>query len=346
MKYIAVTLQQSTKRSGAKSPAANTETKNAMKKIVFITLMTMTATATWSQNEKPYIREGNSEYRDSKFEKAEVQYQKAVNEEPSSYEAAFNLASSYYKQDKLDEAKKTFENLAKSQTQSDKLAECYYNLGNTQLAMCEGAVAANKLDDAIKGCKEAIEYYKTSLRNNPNDKKCKYNFLYAKTLLDKLQQIKDQNQDNQRNQNQDQNQQQNQDNQQNKDNQQNQDQDADNDGIPDDVEKGDNPNNPRDTDNDGVPDYKDQDSDNDGIPDSKEAGKDPKNPQDTDGDGTPDYRDLDSDNDGKPDSENAKGMISQEDAERILDIINNADMQIQERVKDNQGKVKQHDKNW
>ncbi len=99
-----------------------------------------------------------------------------------------------------------------------------------------------------------------------------------------------------------------------------QDKDSDNDGIPDAVERGDNPNNPRDTDGDGIADYRDLDSDNDGLNDVVEAGgltdadSDgqadgtdgngdgmidlPQNdPVDTDSDGVDDYIDLDSDND-------------------------------------------------
>ncbi|MDA8629837.1 gliding motility-associated C-terminal domain-containing protein, partial [Bacteroidia bacterium] len=78
--------------------------------------------------------------------------------------------------------------------------------------------------------------------------------------------------------------------------------DSDGDGIPDEIEKGSDGNNPIDTDGDGTPDYRDLDSDNDGIPDEVEKGSDGNNPIDTDGDGTPDYRELDSDDDGIPDS--------------------------------------------
>ncbi len=81
------------------------------------------------------------------------------------------------------------------------------------------------------------------------------------------------------------------------------DDDSDDDGIPDAVEAGDDPEDPVDSDGDGTPDFQDEDSDNDGIPDAIEAGDDPEDPPDTDGDGTPDYQDEDSDNDGIPDSE-------------------------------------------
>lgn len=307
---------------------------------------TLVATA---QTEKPYIREGNGQYREGHYDQAENSYQKAFNENQSSYEAAFNLGDAFYRQGKYKEAKDKFAALAKSQTDSKKLGECYYNLANSQLGLCENAIKGNKLDEAIKEGKEALEYYKNSLRNNPDDKRCKYNYLYVKTLLDQLQDMKNQQQQNQ-DQNQDNQNQQQQQNQDENQPQNPENQDSDGDGIPDNVEKGDNPDNPRDTDGDGVPDYKDNDSDNDGIPDSVEAGKNPQQPQDTDKDGTPDYRDLDSDNDGTPDSEEAAALmgISKEDADRLLEAINKADSQTQKKVKDNQDtyRPKAHDKNW
>lgn len=318
---------------------------------LFLTSAICAATlAAAAQTEKPYVREGNSEYRSGKYDQAEVQYQKAFNENRSSYEASFNLGDAYYRQGKYKEAKEQFAALAKSQTDSQKLGECYYNLGNSQLRICEEAITANKLDEAIKTGKEALEYYKNSLRNTPDDKKCKYNYLAAKTMLDMLEKLKDSQQQNQdQNQNQDQQQQ----DQQNSDDKQQQNpenQDSDGDGIPDNVEKGDDQDNPRDTDGDGVPDYLDNDSDNDGIPDSVEAGKNPSQPKDTDGDGTPDYRDLDSDNDGTPDSEQAAALrgISKEDADRLLEAINKADSETQKKAKDNQDTYRQkaHDKNW
>ncbi|MCR5453861.1 MAG: tetratricopeptide repeat protein [Bacteroidales bacterium] len=318
---------------------------------LFLTSAICVATlAAAAQTEKPYIREGNGQYRDGHYDQAEVQYQKAFNENRSSYEASFNLGDAFYRQGKYKEAKEQFASLAKSQTESTKLGECYYNMANSQLGLCEEAIKGNKLDEAIKIGKEALESYKNSLRNHPYDKQCKYNYLYAKTLLDQLNKMK---QEQQQNQNQDQNQDQQQQQQQNEDDQQQQNpenQDSDGDGIPDNVEKGDDPNNPRDTDGDGVPDYLDNDSDNDGIPDSKEAGKNPAQPQDTDGDGTPDYRDLDSNNDGTPDSEEAAALmgISKEDADRLLEAINKADSDTQKKVKDNQDsyRPKSHDKNW
>jgi hypothetical protein len=75
------------------------------------------------------------------------------------------------------------------------------------------------------------------------------------------------------------------------------DDDSDNDGIPDSVEAGDQDTNtpPVDSDNDGDPDFTDLDADNNGILDASEGGND------ADGDGIPDSSDLDNDDDGLTD---------------------------------------------
>lgn len=349
-----------------------------MKKLL-IAILALSAMEAGAQNEKPYIRSGNEFYQNGEYDQAEAQYQKGINENASSYEAVYNLGLSQYRQGKFAEAQNTFTNLIKSQTEPSKLAECSYNLGNTMLSLAtmdditkaaqgnqpanmtqiqqtmqginRPAGKGNDIDNRIKYCKQAIENYKTSISNEPGNKECKYNFLYAKELLKMLEKMKQEQQQNQQNQNQENQQQQNQQNQ-NQENQSNpENQDTDGDGIPDDVEKGDDPDNPRDSDGDGIPDYKDQDSDNDGIPDSEEAGPKPQEPQDTDHDGIPDYRDTDSDNDGIPDSEDPdmkRQGISQEDAERILEAINRKDAQTQEKAKQAMEKSKQtkHDKNW
>ena len=98
--------------------------------------------------------------------------------------------------------------------------------------------------------------------------------------------------------------------------------DDDGDGIPNGVE---GCASDEDTDGDKLPDWQDPDSDNDGIPDDIEKGerdgagnckhtKPPDNnwPCDTDGDGIPDYRDVDSDGDGLLDSDedtNGDGLV-------------------------------------
>ena len=150
-----------------------------------------------AQQERKFIREGNDLFNKQDFEKAEVEYRKALDTEVKSYEGAFNLGDALYKQKKFDEALQQFQSLAQNEKDKEKLGELYHNIGNTLLAM-------NKLD-------ESIEAYKQSLRNRPNSQETKYNLEFARK-----QKQDQQNQD----QNQDQNKDQQNKDQQNKDQQQ------------------------------------------------------------------------------------------------------------------------------
>lgn len=148
--------------------------------ILFLISMAFTATA---QKERKFVRGGNELYNKQDFEKAEVEYRKALDKEAESYEAAFNLGDALYKQKKYDEALQQFINLAKQETNPEKLGELYHNIGNTLLSM-------EKTD-------ESIEAYKESLRNRPGSEETKYNLEFArhKKQQNQQDQNKDQNKD-------------------------------------------------------------------------------------------------------------------------------------------------------
>ena len=154
-----------------------------------------------AQQERKFIREGNDLFDKQDFEKAEVEYRKALDTEVKSYEGAFNLGDALYKQKKFDEALQQFQSLAQNEKDKEKLGELYHNIGNTLLAM-------NKLD-------ESIEAYKQSLRNRPNSQETKYNLEFARK-----QKQDQQNQDQTQDQNKDKNKDQQNKDQQNKDQQQ------------------------------------------------------------------------------------------------------------------------------
>lgn len=148
--------------------------------ILFLISMAFTATA---QKERKFVRGGNELYNKQDFEKAEVEYRKALDKQAESYEAAFNLGDALYKQKKYDEALQQFVNLAKQETNPEKLGELYHNIGNTLLSM-------EKID-------ESIEAYKESLRNRPGSEETKYNLEFArhKKQQNQQDQNKDQNKD-------------------------------------------------------------------------------------------------------------------------------------------------------
>lgn len=178
-----------------------------------LTLMTvlMVTMNAFAQQERKIIRSGNELFNKQDFEKAEVEYRKALDTKEDSYEAAFNLGDALYKQKKYEEALQQFDNLVKGETDKERLGELYHNIGNTLLAM-------NKPQ-------ESIEAYKQSLLNRPVSQDTKYNLEFARQLLQQQQQ--NQQQDNNQQQNQDQQNQDQQNQDQQNQNQQNQEQNKD-----------------------------------------------------------------------------------------------------------------------
>ncbi len=169
-------------------------------KLIFIFGLILSATNVFAQKERKYIRQGNREFENEKFEESEIDYRKAIDlDEKKSHKPLFNVGDALYKQEKYEEAVDQFNNLTDYELSKEEKAKIYHNLGNSLLQ-------SNKLQ-------ESIEAYKNALRNNPNDMDTKYNLAYAQKKLEEQQQQQDQNQD-QNQDNQDQNQdQKNQDNQ-------------------------------------------------------------------------------------------------------------------------------------
>ena len=267
-----------------------------MVKSMIITVVTLLAA--WpaiAQQERKFIREGNELFEKQDFEKAEVEYRKAADKKANSFEAAFNMADALYKQKKYDEALEQFSALAKQETDKERLGEIYHNIGNTLLAM-------EKTD-------ESIEAYKNSLRNRPASEQTKYNLEFARHKQQQDQQNQDQNKD----QNKDKNKDQNKDNQdQNKDqNQDQQDQNKDQ--------------------QDQNKDRQDQNKDQQNK-DQQDQNKDQQNKDRQD-----QNKDQQNKNDQNKDQQQQhpqqqQGKISKEDAERLLEALQNDEKNVQEKV--------------
>lgn len=159
--------------------------------------------------ERDFIRKGNRNYKDSLFIDAEVNYRKALEENPSSSVSMYNLGNTLILQNKHQDAMEQYQTAIKFEKDKMKLSKSYHNAG--------------VLLQASKDYAKAIEVYKQALRNNPKDDETRYNLALCQKLLeDQQQDQQDQNQDqNQDNQDQQQEQKdQQQDQQQNQDQQQ------------------------------------------------------------------------------------------------------------------------------
>jgi len=135
-----------------------------------------------AQQERKFIRQGTNEYKSDKYVESEEFYRKALDKDPKSFEAKFNLADALYKQKKIDASLKLLEELEQNEKNPQRLAQIYHNKGNIYFA-------ANKLD-------ESIDNYKKALKQNPNDDQTRYNLIAAQ----KMKQQQDQNKDQQKQQ--------------------------------------------------------------------------------------------------------------------------------------------------
>jgi tetratricopeptide (TPR) repeat protein len=162
--------------------------------------------------ERRLVRKGNREYERKDFDRSIDNYSRALQHDPSSFEAKFNTANVQFRKafvdtlqidtKMLEKAEKTLRKLAQDSTRTalDR-ADVAYNLGNTLFMQ--------------QKFKEALTCYRDAMRLNPDDKQAKYNYALTKEMLKQQQQQQQQQQDqNQDNQNQEQ--EQNQENQQNK----------------------------------------------------------------------------------------------------------------------------------
>ena len=137
------------------------------------------------KTDRDYLRSGNKLYNDSLFIKAEVDYRKALEINPKSTDAMFNLANALLMQQKAKEAMEQYESVSKIEKDKNKLAQIYHNMG--------------VILQSSKQLPQCIEAYKESLRNNPKDNETRYNLALAQKQL-KDQQQNQQNQDQQQQQ--------------------------------------------------------------------------------------------------------------------------------------------------
>ena len=154
-----------------------------LQKIYIISLLLLAGVVSGHAQQKTdrdYLRSGNKLYNDSLFIKAEVDYRKALDINPKSTDAMFNLGNALLMQQKAKEAMEQYESVSKVEKDKSKLAEIYHNMG--------------VILQSAKQYPQCIEAYKESLRNNPKDDETRYNLALAQKLL-KDQQQNQQNQD-------------------------------------------------------------------------------------------------------------------------------------------------------
>lgn len=140
--------------------------------------------AAMAQSDRDYIRRGNRLMHDSIYDKAQVEYQKAIEKDNTNPVSHYNLANALLYQSKAEDAMKEYETAARLEKDKTRLAKIYHNMG----VVCQSAKQFDK----------AVACYRNSLRNDPSNNETRYNYALSLYQLKKNQQDQDnqdQNQD-------------------------------------------------------------------------------------------------------------------------------------------------------
>lgn len=161
------------------------------KKIICALLLSLALPcAVFAQSDKRDVRKGNRKFERGDYQQSQIDYQKALLKDSLSIVANYNLANSFYKLGKPEEAEKILSPIADTAFNAEGAPDIYHNMANVYLEE--------------KKYGEAVESYKNSLRLRPDDMETKANLAYAQKMLRQQQQQEQQQQqqqDNQDNQN-------------------------------------------------------------------------------------------------------------------------------------------------
>ena len=114
-----------------------------------------------AQADRSEVRAGNRQFRKGNWQKAEIDYRKALLKDSTSFAASYNLAGALYREENFEEAGKSLEAVRDAAPLSVNAADYYYNQGN---------VAVQGKDWGA-----AVEAYRQSLLRNPGDMEAKEN---------------------------------------------------------------------------------------------------------------------------------------------------------------------------
>ena len=143
--------------------------KNGKKSLGMLAVMLMVSASLYAQNDRNCIRQGNRAYKLQKWAQAETQYRKAIAKNGKNAQAIYNLGCALMMQQKDSVALQQYQNAAQLETNKQRRAKSYHNMG---------VIMQNHREYA-----KAIDCYKMALRNNPSDNETRYNLALCKKLL-------------------------------------------------------------------------------------------------------------------------------------------------------------------
>src|SRR5690554_7935699 len=151
---------------------------------MLLLLLTAAASNTAAQEERPHVRRGVALLEQERFAEAEAEFRSALQLKPSSFEAAYNLGTALFRQEKYDEALQQLQATSPfANDDKQRLASLFHNLGNSYLF-------GQNID-------QSIEAYKQALRHNPLDDETRYNLIAAMKLKDEQEEQEEEQHDQQ-----------------------------------------------------------------------------------------------------------------------------------------------------
>ncbi len=142
--------------------------KSEMARHIILILLLYVATMSYAQTDRQFVRNGNKHFYKQQYDKAEVQYRKAVSNNPSNPQALYNLGCALMMQNKDSAAIVQYQKATKVEKNKLRLASVYHNIG----VICQNH----------KMYGDAIKAYEQSLRNNPKDNETRYNLALCKKM--------------------------------------------------------------------------------------------------------------------------------------------------------------------
>lgn len=97
----------------------------------------------------PQMREGNALYRQGKFDKALPLYEQSVEKGSAEPVSFYNLGNAYFRNEKYEEAERTFDRVLNTNADSALRQRSFYNKGVSLSKQ-------NKLEESIAAYKEAV----------------------------------------------------------------------------------------------------------------------------------------------------------------------------------------------
>jgi len=141
--------------------------------IFLVGILLLASLATHAQAERKHIRQGNKSYEKGNFNEAEVSFKKAADLQPDIYQIRKNMGAASYKQEKYEDASKSFAGYMLAARSVDEQAVAWYNLGTSLL----------QAGDYVK----SIDALQKSLILNPANNQARHNLSVAKYMLAKQQ---------------------------------------------------------------------------------------------------------------------------------------------------------------